>query len=139
MSSGNLPGWRDIGERLHLLRWPNAGLRTLLDRVAPDALLMLWPWQTRLFSEASPSLVVYEVIDSHELVPEADDTWKRLHREWVQKADVLVASADDLLAELRPQRPDTLLLPNAVTLEDWQGTVRAELPDDMAGGAVRSG
>jgi hypothetical protein len=41
------------------------------------------------------------------------------------------------LAELVPQRPDTLLLPNAVTLEDWQNVSAGEVPADLA--AVRRG
>jgi glycosyltransferase involved in cell wall biosynthesis len=125
-------GVRDFGERLHLLRWPNSGLRELLDRVTPDALLMLWPWQVVLFPEQSNSQVVYEVIDSHDLMPDVDEKWKERHRDWVHKADVLVASADDLLAELRADRSDTLLLPNAVMLEDWNKKTTAELPVDMA-------
>ena len=39
--------------------------------------------------------------------------------------------ADDLIAQLRPTRPDTLLLPNAVTLEDWQQLPAAQLPADL--------
>ena len=65
---------------------------------------MLWPWQANLFPEETNSRVVYEVIDSHELIPDADEKWKQRHLDWVNKADVLVASADDLLAELKPRR-----------------------------------
>lgn len=125
-------GVKDLGERLHLLRWPEVELSNLIARINPRAILMIWPWQAELFPETSRSQVVYEVIDDHELFPDFDACWKQLHLDWVRRADVLVASADNLEAQLKPYRDDVLLLPNAVTLADWEQSGAAQLPADMA-------
>jgi glycosyltransferase involved in cell wall biosynthesis len=72
------------------------------------------------------------MIDDHDLIPDADETFRANHRKWVQGADVLVATADDLVAQLKPLRPDVLLLPNAVVMEDWKKAAAAEVPADLA-------
>jgi glycosyltransferase involved in cell wall biosynthesis len=129
-------GIKDIGERLHLLRWPTVELHDLIVQAEPRNLLMLWPWQLELFPEESPSRVIYEVIDDQEFFADFESRWMKQHLEWVEKADVLVATADDLVAQLKPLRDDVLLLPNAVALNDWQHVGQAELPADLA--AARS-
>lgn len=77
-------------------------------------------------------MVVYEMIDDHDLIPHADATFRVNHRRWVNDADVVVATADDLRAQLKPLRPDVLLLPNAVVMEDWTSAAAADLPADLA-------
>lgn len=125
-------GVKQLSPKLHLVRWPTPHLRRLIAEAAPDVILMMWPTQADLLPEQSNSMVVYEMIDDHELMPDADETFRALHRKWVLDADVLVATADDLLAQLKPLRPDVLLLPNAVVMDDWAKAAAADVPADLA-------
>jgi glycosyltransferase involved in cell wall biosynthesis len=124
-------GVKELSPKLHLVRWPTPHLRQLIAEAAPDVILMLWPWQADLLPEQSNAMVVYEMIDDHDLMPDADETFRDNHRKWVREADVVVATADDLLAQLRPLRPDVLLLPNGVVMEDWTNAA-ADVPADLA-------
>jgi hypothetical protein len=125
-------GVKELSPKLHLVRWPTQHLRRLIAEAVPDVILMVWPMQVDLLPEESTSMVVYEMIDDHDLIPDADETFLANHRKWVRQADVLVATADDLLAQLKPLRPDALLLPNAVVLEDWTTVAAAAVPADLA-------
>ena len=120
VTSGRFPVSGILVERLHLLALAEVGPARSTDRRCAGRIADDLAVAGGSFPEDPTSLVVYEIIDYHELIPDANEKWKQQHHDWVNKADVLVASADDLVAELRPHRPDTLLLPNAVTLEDWQ-------------------
>ncbi len=124
-------GVKELSPKLHLVRWPTQHLRRLIGEAAPDVILMLWPTQVDLLPEESKSMVVYEMIDDHDLLPDADETFRANHMKWVRDADVLVATADSLLAQLKPLRPDVLLLPNAVAMEDWTKAA-TDVPSDLA-------
>lgn len=125
-------GVKELSPKLHLVRWPTQHLRRLIAEAAPDVIVMLWPTQVDLLPQESKSIVVYEMIDDHDLIPDADETFRANHRKWVRDADVLVATADGLLAQLKPLRPDVLLLPNAVVMEDWTKAAAADVPADLA-------
>lgn len=124
-------GLRQLMPNLWLLRCPPAALVPVLESSPPDAILMNWPDQAYLLPRANPSVVVYEMIDDHAVMPHADDAWRKTHDAWVRDAGVLAASADDLVAQLRPMRPDVLLVPNGVRLEDWSDDHHAACPDDL--------
>jgi glycosyltransferase involved in cell wall biosynthesis len=125
-------GVKQLSPKLHLVRWPTPHLRRLIAEAAPDVIVMMWPTQADLLPEQSSAMVVYEMIDDHDLMPDADETFRALHRKWVHDADVLVATADDLLAQLKPLRPDVLLLPNAVVMDDWTKAAAPDVPGDLA-------
>jgi glycosyltransferase involved in cell wall biosynthesis len=125
-------GVKEVSSKLHLVRWPTPHLRRLIAEAAPDVTLMMWPTQADLVPEQSNSMVVYEMIDDHALMPDRDETFRLNHGKWVRDADVLVATADDLLAQLKPVRSDVLLLPNAVVMQDWTKGAAAAIPADLA-------
>ena len=125
-------GLKELSPKLHLVRWPTQHLRRLIAEATPDVIVMLWPMQVDLLPEEPKSMVVYEMIDDHDLISDLDETIRANHRKWVRDADVLVATADDLLAQLKPLRPDVLLLPNAVEIEDWTKAAAADMPADLA-------
>jgi len=124
-------GVLDLGPRMHLVRCPKDLLHRYLVTHPPDVLFMPWPFEADLIPADTSSFVVYEMSDDHDIVQNADEAWHRRHREWVAKADVLTASADALFAQLAPVRPDTLLLPNGVRVEDWTAEERRPVPEDM--------
>jgi glycosyltransferase involved in cell wall biosynthesis len=91
----------------------------------------MWPEQAKFISSKMSSIVIYEIIDDHELISNADEIWYKTHNEWVKKADIVVTTADDLLEKLRPDRPDTILLPNGVCIDDWRSTGQSHIMEDM--------
>ena len=124
-------GVHEIQPWLNLVRWPEPWLPKLIANVQPDALVMLWPDQARFIPESSSSFVVYEMIDDHSLISGADAAWRATHQKWVTASDVMVTTADDLLGQVRPLRPDAMLLPNGVRLEDWQTDSSFSVPRDL--------
>src|SRR3954468_8862331 len=61
-------GVKELSPNLHLVRWPLRHLRRLIAEAAPDVVLMLWPTQADLLPDESKSMVVYEMIDDHDLI-----------------------------------------------------------------------
>jgi hypothetical protein len=106
-------------------------IKEMIKQGRPGAILMNWPNQAQFVGESPSSLVIYDVIDDHSLVPQADDEWRRTHEYWVRQAGVLAATADDLIEQLKPKRPDVLLLPNGVRLEDWTRSGQVGCPLDL--------
>lgn len=125
-------GCREVESKLSRLRDPDWMLPSLIAEAGFGALFLFWPEQGDLVPAEPPFQVVYEIIDDHSLIPDRSPEWQHKHRHWVAKADVVTATADDLLAQLRPLRPDTLLLPNAVRQEDWLRPQPPPLPADLA-------
>ena len=123
-------GVREVSERLCLLRVPHWFLAECLVETPPDCLVMLWPSQARFIPRESPSMVVYEMVDAHELLPSAA-SWRRTHRKWLREADVVVATASDLVESIRPLREDVLLVPNGVQIEEWAATPADPVPSDL--------
>lgn len=125
-------GVKKLQDNLFLLRYPDGGLAELITDINPDGIIMFWPYQAQYISAANKSAVIYEMIDDHSLEEDSKKTWwQNWHAKWLKEADIMVASADDLLHQLLPERPDTLLLPNGVRMEDWNTNRAASIPQDM--------
>lgn len=126
----NFRGFRTLSPRLHLLRCPPEMIASLIEATSPSALLMMWTEQAPFIPIKRKSLVVYEMVDDHSLTKHADSGWNVTHERWVREADVMVATAELLLAQLTPKRPNVLMLPNAVRLQDWSEP-SSPVPYDM--------
>jgi glycosyltransferase involved in cell wall biosynthesis len=124
-------GLRTLQPNLHLLRCPEEMVTRLLSKAPPAAVMMTWPDQARFVSTNAEAKVVYEMIDDHSLIPYANEAWQKLHQHWVKRADLLVATADDLVDQLMLSRHDILLLPNGVRLEDWRQQKKSACPSDL--------
>ena len=83
--------------------------------------------------------VVYEYIDELEVFGFHCPRMEADHRDLVQRADVVVASADRLHAAIRGARPDAVLAPNGVAPEDFSATAGAPVPPSSPGSAARRG
>ncbi len=79
----------------------------------------------------SPRLV-YESIDELELFHLYGPAMEAHHTRLVRTADLVVASADRLLARVRRDRPDALLAPNGVRTEDFAADRAGAVPADLA-------
>jgi glycosyltransferase involved in cell wall biosynthesis len=134
---------REISPGLHAVRCPEPVTASLIRDYAPDALMMFWPEQALALpgnlahgsrAMSANTKIIYEVIDDLSLVPDADDAWHAAHKRWLFEADVVTASADDLLDKVGRLRADALLVPNGVHLDDWRFAPSSEgeaLPPDM--------
>jgi glycosyltransferase involved in cell wall biosynthesis len=124
-------GMRHLGPRLHLFRAPEEVVGECLAEHPPDCVTFLWPEQADGLPAGLPSTTIYEIVDDHSLLGKVPDKWQRRHRHWLRTADIVVGTADDLVGQLRPVRPDALLLPNAVRLEDWARSATPPVPQDL--------
>ena len=125
-------GMRRLAPNLELLRVPQWLLQEYVAENVFDYLVMTWPHQSKYILPESRSRVVYEMVDDHALVPRMTSTWHRAHRKWVGRADVLTAITSHLVEQLRVERPDAILLPNGVRIEDLAPTASISVPDDLA-------
>ncbi|MGB7054689.1 MAG: glycosyltransferase [bacterium] len=116
---------------LTLLRCPSHLLQECLSRATPDTLVLHWPYQYEWLPQAILSSVIYEIMDDHAIFPNSNAAWNDIHHKWIQGADVVVVTADDLYKQLIEERPDILLIPNAVRTEDWLTDGYLDVPDDM--------
>jgi glycosyltransferase involved in cell wall biosynthesis len=135
---------REIEPGLHVVRCPDQLVASLINDCSPDALMMFWPEQalalpsnsiSRSQNKLTCTKVVYEVIDDSSLLPNADSAWHAAHRHCLLEADIVTASADDLLSQVKHIRADVLLIPNGVRIEDWRSTSpprSGSVPIDMA-------
>jgi len=125
-------GLKTVQDRIHVLHCPPSYVHSCIHAMQPDLLLMSWPTQAKFISPACRSLVAYEMIDDHSLVAGSNESsWTAAHKSWVKNADIVMASADNLHQSLIPARPDALLVPNAVQLEDWISGDCEEVPPDL--------
>lgn len=130
-------GLRQLSQNLWLLRCIEEDYVELLAASQPEWLLFFWPTQTRFIPADCRSRTIYEMIDDHSLEG-VDESWQRTHETWLQRADVVVGTADDLVAQLRPLRADALLVSNGVRVEDWSRNGNTGVPPDLAPARARS-
>lgn len=100
--------------------------------LVPRPLLLTYvynfPWGTHL----TDPVTVYEHIDNLEVFEHVFDRslLSRWHERALAEADVVVASATELLADVAPARPDALLVPNGVDVSHFRRPAAA-VPDDL--------
>jgi glycosyltransferase involved in cell wall biosynthesis len=123
-------GLKTVAPNLQLLRCPSWKYYMLLNECRPDWLLFFWPSQAAMLRRGRPGRMIYEMIDDHSL-DGVGEQWGKEHEKLLVAADIVTASADALLAQVQQVRPDALLLPNGVRLEDWAGVGQAAVPPDM--------
>jgi len=121
LSAKSKESCEDITQSLHLIRCPRFVYGDVIELVQPDVVIMVWPRHGALVPSGNNTFVVYDMCDDHALAGRrANDEFVRTHQKWIAAADVMVVTADRLLEAVRPQRPDAILLPNAVRPEDWE-------------------
>lgn len=89
-----------------------------------------YPWVRR----AQARRIIYELIDKFEIWADFPGPLMRsYHRQLLERATVVAGTADDLVAKLKPRRPDAILCPNAVDYAHFApDATRVEpIPDDL--------
>jgi teichuronic acid biosynthesis glycosyltransferase TuaH len=123
-------GFRRVGNQVYLLRCRPGDHLFLIRHCQPEWLFFYQPYQALLIPNGCTSRTIYEMTDDQSL-DGVGKSWAREHHKWVRAADIVTASADDLLAQLRPDRPDALLVSNGVRIEDWAGAGTQPVPGDL--------
>jgi glycosyltransferase involved in cell wall biosynthesis len=132
----------DIDKQDESVRFREVGTRLYLCKVPPSAFWVCkrpifisytynYQWQSLLRAP----IIVYEVIDHLSIFSNFPiSTLRRYHRRLLHRAHLVVGTADDLLVELKPQRPDAILCPNGVDLAHFATITDArddDIPADM--------
>ena len=100
-----------------------------------DEPIILWiTWTPNLVcKELFPkSIVVYDWIDELDVFSFYSKLMEIDHRKLLYSADIILATSDALLKEAQDIRPDALLVPNGVFIEDFK-TEGDFCPEDMTG------
>jgi glycosyltransferase involved in cell wall biosynthesis len=122
--------FRKVVDRLYLCNVPPAVLR-VCQRPIFVSYTYNYNWALLLRSP----VIMYELIDHLDIFSNFPMRMlKRYHRRLLKRSAVVVGTADDLVAELRPHRPDALLCPNGVDLAHFETKDSAEedgVPADM--------
>lgn len=107
--AGDQPGLREIAPGVHLAAVPGAAFDGL--RGAHVFAMPYNGYEASCFADAT---VIYESVDEIEVFGGDTARLRREHERLVGEADVVVATADQLLEGVREARPDAILAPNGV-------------------------
>lgn len=128
-SSDNVHTFREVTNRLYLCNVP-PGVLSLIERPIVFTYTHNAPWTTRLKNP----LVIYELIDRLEIFNGFRlTTLQRYHHRLLNQAALVVGTANELVADLAPIRPDTLLCPNGVDIDHFAclDDGAHQLPEDI--------
>ncbi len=122
--------FRKVAERVHLCKVPPSAFW-----VCQRPIFISYTYNYNWVSLVRAPRVVYELIDHLDIFSNFPiRQLRRYHRRLLRRADVVVGTADDLLAELKPKRPDAILCPNGVDLAHFapiNGLDDTNIPADM--------
>ncbi len=118
---GDIEGYRQVGDGLLVGYLPDE-LADLLHRV-PDPIYLSYVYNFDWRAHLESPITVYEHIDDlavfeHVYKRDQLDEW---HERALAEADVIAASAIDLLNDVRQQREDAVLVANGVDYEHFAG------------------
>jgi glycosyltransferase involved in cell wall biosynthesis len=125
--------FRQVANRLYLCRVPPAAMR-----VCERPMFIAYTYNAHWARPLRSPVLIYEVIDHLDIFSDYP-RWllRRQHRRLLWRAQVVVGTADDLLDELKPYRPDAILCPNGVDPAHFAAAADAaragerEVPDDL--------
>lgn len=129
-SPDDVETFREIQPNLVLCRAP-AQVFHGLDEAVTVSYTHNYGWVKR----SRPTRIIYELIDKFEIWPDFPiQVLRAYHRQLLARATIVAGTATDLMAELKPSRPDATLCPNGVDYAHFAPT-RAEgaapVPEDM--------
>lgn len=102
--------FRKVAERLHLCKVPPSAFW-----VCQKPIFISYTYNYQWAYLLRSPVIVYEMIDHLDIFSNFPiHMLQRYHRRLLHRADLVVGTADDLLAELKPKRPDAILCPNGV-------------------------
>ncbi len=123
-------GFKQVSEGLYLANAPWA----VFDLVERPIIFTLPYNRDYIFHLRQPQ-VVYEVIDDLDVFPGDKALLQKSHNMLLKEADIVLVSADRLLEQVKPIRPDAIMCPNAVDLEHFSQAREKDshpMPSDLA-------
>jgi len=123
-------GIRAIERNLYLCSDPS-----LLSEASKRHDTVIWATRPdhRAYLDLFPTArLIYEVIDELDVFPMACDAMEQDHIRLLLESDVVTATAAILHAKVQRIRPDAILAPNGVRIQDFQIEPGGEPPPDLA-------
>src|SRR5262249_20304960 len=121
--------FRKVAERLHLCKVPPVAFW-----VCQHPIFISYTYNYNWAAFLRSPMIVYELIDHLDIFSNFPmGMLRRYHRRLLRRADLVVGTADDLLAELKPHRDDAILCPNGVDLAHFANTSESQgsVPNDL--------
>lgn len=107
--------FRDVADRLYLCN-VSPSVLSLVERPIVFTYTHNATWTARL----NNPVIIYELIDRLEIFNGFRlTTLQRYHQRLLNQATIVVGTANELVADLLPIRPDTLLCPNGVDMDHF--------------------
>lgn len=117
--------FRKVAERVHLCKAPPSAFW-----VCQRPLYISYTYNYQWASLMRSPVIIYEMIDHLDIFSNFPMRMlRRYHERLLRRADLVVGTADDLLAELKPKRPDAILCPNGVDLSHFGAIALADTHD----------
>jgi glycosyltransferase involved in cell wall biosynthesis len=123
--------FRQVAERLYVCKVPPAVLW-----ICRQPMYISYTYNAQGATLLRAPIIVYELIDHLDIFSSDYPRWllRHYHRRLLRRADVVVGTADELVAELRATRADAILCPNGVDLAHFTsaGERQVAAPADLA-------
>ena len=110
----------------------------ILTKIENAWIYMWWPEHFDDLKRFLSPKFIYDYADNIEILTHYDRRLRNNHFEALKRADLVFATADSLKEDIEKIRPDSLLITNAVTIEDFLVLEKLPIPDDIAD-IVKSG
>jgi 2-polyprenyl-3-methyl-5-hydroxy-6-metoxy-1,4-benzoquinol methylase/glycosyltransferase involved in cell wall biosynthesis len=124
--SDKVDGFRQLAENFYLCNVPPEVFRIVRDPIVYISRPAGWRQKVEEVAGTHTARIFYDWIDALPIFGRLEDQIDE-HSELLEAANIVATSASLLFAEARKSRPDVLLLPNGVRIEDFENI--AALPD----------
>ena len=124
----DVQGFKELSPQLFLAE--SVGVLAPL-RQKPIWIWLGWTGYTPILSFFENTRVIYELIDDLQVFAHYCGFMESEHKRLLKSADIVLASSDKLLNDIRPRRRDAILVTNGAAVEDFTDNSPQLVPDDM--------
>ncbi|BAJ64955.1 methyltransferase domain-containing protein [Anaerolinea thermophila] len=117
------PGYHEIAPRLYLTKVEMKYFKNISRPV-----VMFYPYNREYLPYFNEPYVIYDYIDELEVFSRPLPELQENHRFFLRNAQLVIATADSLLEQVREIRPDALLVPNGVDYGHFQQVWQKQEP-----------
>ncbi len=120
------PSFTEIEDRLYLARTPSDSFH-----VVPEAYIYVLTWNIPLLAFFETHRIIYDVVDHLSAFDGNQEKLRADHEEYLEDADLVLATSRTLYEEVSRVREDALFCPNGADFDHFHSSVDASIPDDM--------